>query len=231
IVIEEIEAICRSFLWTGVAMYRRKALVSWDGISVPMKQGGLLIKNLKIWAPRCKSSVFGLNSKPPRRSAPQPAAQQLFTISPFLELPIRRRRRRTPANNASNDDVGEHRMSSVRSPHLRLPRPHIRDGASRTPREASSRLPWMTVKLILTFNLLMLNFISLQLLAVARKNGTIEVVSPMTGQQSFSIPDETEASFSPDDDPIVGLHLFKRNKMQQSSRCYTSACLASYLYY
>ncbi|KAL9261604.1 WD repeat-containing protein [Drosera capensis] len=63
------------------------------------------------------------------------------------------------------------------------------------------------------------------LLAVARKNGTIEVISPMTGQQSFSIPHETEAGTSPDYDLIVGLHLFKRNKMQQSSRCYTSACI------
>ncbi|GAB2221335.1 hypothetical protein Droror1_Dr00012510 [Drosera rotundifolia] len=73
------------------------------------------------------------------------------------------------------------------------------------------------------------------LLAVARKNGRIEVVSPMTGQQSFSMPHVSEAGTSPDDDPIVGLHLFKRNKMQQSLRSCTlvtctvegNACLRS----
>ncbi|GAB2289407.1 hypothetical protein Dimus_023717 [Dionaea muscipula] len=73
------------------------------------------------------------------------------------------------------------------------------------------------------------------LLALARKNGMIEVLSPMNGQLSFSISREAEAVTSLEDDPIAGLHLFKRQRREPSLRSCTlltcttkgDACLRS----
>lgn len=48
-VIEEIEAICRSFLWTGVALNRRMNLVAWSEKCLPKKEGGLGLRHLRAW--------------------------------------------------------------------------------------------------------------------------------------------------------------------------------------
>lgn len=58
------------------------------------------------------------------------------------------------------------------------------------------------------------------LLAVARKNGAIEGVSPINGESFFSISDDGAGS-SPVDDPIVGLHLFKQQTLESPSRSCT----------
>uniref|UniRef100_A0A803M860 Transducin/WD40 repeat-like superfamily protein n=1 Tax=Chenopodium quinoa TaxID=63459 RepID=A0A803M860_CHEQI len=58
------------------------------------------------------------------------------------------------------------------------------------------------------------------LLAVARKNGAIEVLSPVTGELCFSICDDGDDT-SPLDDPIAGLHLFKKRMVESSSRSCT----------
>ncbi|CAO2839690.1 unnamed protein product [Amaranthus hypochondriacus] len=58
------------------------------------------------------------------------------------------------------------------------------------------------------------------LLAVARKNGDIEVLSPITGDVCFSIPDDG-CGTSPVDDRIVGLHLFKKNRVESRTRSCT----------
>lgn len=58
------------------------------------------------------------------------------------------------------------------------------------------------------------------LLAVARKNGAIDVLSPITGESCFSI-DNNGADTLPVDDPIVGLHLFKKRTVESSLRSCT----------
>uniref|UniRef100_A0A803M862 glutathione transferase n=1 Tax=Chenopodium quinoa TaxID=63459 RepID=A0A803M862_CHEQI len=55
------------------------------------------------------------------------------------------------------------------------------------------------------------------LLAVARKNGAIEVLSPVTGELCFSICDDGDDT-SPLDDSIARLHLFKKRMVESSSR-------------
>ncbi|KAJ8448844.1 hypothetical protein Cgig2_011465 [Carnegiea gigantea] len=90
--------------------------------------------------------------------------------------------------------------------------------------------------------------VRLFLLAVARKNGLVSLVpmtekgykdscffhsrsqfveglSPVSGELCFSISD-TDAGTSPQDDPIIGLHLFKRNRSDSPSRsCTLLACM------
>ncbi|XP_021759381.1 WD repeat-containing protein 74-like [Chenopodium quinoa] len=58
------------------------------------------------------------------------------------------------------------------------------------------------------------------LLAVARKNGSIEVLSPVSGELCFSISDDGDDT-PPLDDPIAGLHLFKKRMVESSSRSCT----------
>lgn len=41
-VMKMIEAICRSFLWTGSATVSRRALISWETIYLPQSAGGLM---------------------------------------------------------------------------------------------------------------------------------------------------------------------------------------------
>lgn len=48
-VIKMIEAICRSYLWSGEANVTKIALVVWDKVCLPKSAGGLSILNLKIW--------------------------------------------------------------------------------------------------------------------------------------------------------------------------------------
>ncbi|KAL2940281.1 WD repeat-containing protein 74 [Bienertia sinuspersici] len=58
------------------------------------------------------------------------------------------------------------------------------------------------------------------LLAVARKNGVIEGLSPSTGKSCFSIANDGSGT-SPTEDPIVGLHLFKKQTVESSPRACT----------
>uniref|UniRef100_A0A803NJ73 Uncharacterized protein n=1 Tax=Cannabis sativa TaxID=3483 RepID=A0A803NJ73_CANSA len=48
-VIKEIEAICRSFLWTGKDMMAGAGSISWEKIYTPKKEGGLGIMNIASW--------------------------------------------------------------------------------------------------------------------------------------------------------------------------------------
>ncbi|KAH9622242.1 hypothetical protein KSS87_021325 [Heliosperma pusillum] len=61
------------------------------------------------------------------------------------------------------------------------------------------------------------------LLAVARKNGSIDVMSPKNGEVYFSAPnDSTELAV---DDHIAGLHLFKKQRLDsQSKSCSLLTC-------
>lgn len=52
------------------------------------------------------------------------------------------------------------------------------------------------------------------------KNGMIEGLSPISGDLSFSISD-SDSGASPIDDPIAGLHLFKKNRSESPSRSST----------
>lgn len=55
-VLKSIEAICRSYLWSGEATITKKALVSWEKICMPTNAGGYNLINMKIWnhAALCK---------------------------------------------------------------------------------------------------------------------------------------------------------------------------------
>lgn len=59
------------------------------------------------------------------------------------------------------------------------------------------------------------------LLAVARKGGMIEVCSPINGDVRFTVPNVSDASLQPEDDAVVGLHLFARQKLEMTSRSCT----------
>lgn len=48
-VMKTIEAICRSFLWTGKASNSRKALIAWEKTCLPRSAGGLSIVDIKLW--------------------------------------------------------------------------------------------------------------------------------------------------------------------------------------
>ncbi|PWA67354.1 transducin/WD40 repeat-like superfamily protein [Artemisia annua] len=56
------------------------------------------------------------------------------------------------------------------------------------------------------------------LLAVARKNGVVELLSPINGDIRVSLPSDNQAKVQPDVDNIVGLHLFKKQTSESSSR-------------
>ncbi|CAK8536134.1 unnamed protein product [Lathyrus sativus] len=47
-VIHKIEAMCRSFMWTGGADISRKSPIAWDNVCRPLNYGGLGIIDLKI---------------------------------------------------------------------------------------------------------------------------------------------------------------------------------------
>ncbi|XP_039037771.1 WD repeat-containing protein 74-like [Hibiscus syriacus] len=63
------------------------------------------------------------------------------------------------------------------------------------------------------------------LLAVARKNGAIEILNPLNGELSFSVSDVSNVGVRPEDNAIVGLHLFRKQRVElTSSSCTLLAC-------
>uniref|UniRef100_A0A5B6YIU9 Putative WD repeat-containing protein 74 isoform X1 n=1 Tax=Davidia involucrata TaxID=16924 RepID=A0A5B6YIU9_DAVIN len=58
-------------------------------------------------------------------------------------------------------------------------------------------------------------------LAVARKSGLIEVLNPLNGDLCVSISNAAGADFRPEDDAFVGLHIFKKQRLELSSRSHT----------
>jgi hypothetical protein len=46
----------------------------------------------------------------------------------------------------------------------------------------------------------------------------IEICSPINGDVRFSVPNVSDAGLQPEDDAVVGLHLFARQKLELSSR-------------
>ncbi|XWS60298.1 hypothetical protein CRYUN_Cryun07bG0024300 [Craigia yunnanensis] len=59
------------------------------------------------------------------------------------------------------------------------------------------------------------------LIAVARKSGVIEVLNPLNGELSVTVSNVGNASARPEDDAIVGLHLFRRQRLELTSRSCT----------
>ncbi|CAL5375210.1 unnamed protein product [Camellia sinensis] len=59
------------------------------------------------------------------------------------------------------------------------------------------------------------------LLAVARKNGLIEVINPLNGDVRVSITNITSDDLLPEDNAIVGLHMLKKQRLELSSRSCT----------
>ncbi|KAJ4963468.1 hypothetical protein NE237_023407 [Protea cynaroides] len=59
------------------------------------------------------------------------------------------------------------------------------------------------------------------MLAVARKNGLIEVLNPLNGDLRVTITKVGDAVHAPEDDPVGGLHLFRRERCDLSSRLCT----------
>jgi hypothetical protein len=48
-VLHKINAICRSFLWSGGAVITRKAHVAWNYVCSPKASGGLNLLSLEEW--------------------------------------------------------------------------------------------------------------------------------------------------------------------------------------
>ncbi|XP_070013606.1 uncharacterized protein LOC142176111 [Nicotiana tabacum] len=48
-VMKMVEAICRSFLWTGSSTVSKKASVSWEKVCLPQVAGDLNVMNLVFW--------------------------------------------------------------------------------------------------------------------------------------------------------------------------------------
>ncbi|KAM1981639.1 hypothetical protein ACFX15_038107 [Malus domestica] len=59
------------------------------------------------------------------------------------------------------------------------------------------------------------------LLAVARRNGTIEVLNPLNGDLRFSVTNSSNNGVQPEDDPVAGLHLLARKNLELASRSCT----------
>lgn len=59
------------------------------------------------------------------------------------------------------------------------------------------------------------------LVAVARKSGVVELISPINGDLRVSLPSGNQADVPSQEDNIVGLHLFKKQKSESSSRSCT----------
>ncbi|XVE56625.1 hypothetical protein DITRI_Ditri04bG0025700 [Diplodiscus trichospermus] len=65
------------------------------------------------------------------------------------------------------------------------------------------------------------------LLAVARKSGVIEVLNPLNGELSVTVSNVGNANARPEDDAIVGLHLFRRQRLELTTRsCTLLTCTA-----
>lgn len=67
----------------------------------------------------------------------------------------------------------------------------------------------------------MIDRFSEPLLGVARKNGLIEVLSPVNGNLQASIPSASQTDVCREGDSIVGLHLFRKQSVEPSSRLCT----------
>lgn len=48
-VIDELETLCRDFLWGSKEDRRRPALVAWDNLCLPELSGGIGLKNIRLW--------------------------------------------------------------------------------------------------------------------------------------------------------------------------------------
>ncbi|XP_020410456.1 WD repeat-containing protein 74 isoform X3 [Prunus persica] len=59
------------------------------------------------------------------------------------------------------------------------------------------------------------------LLAVARRNGTVEVLNPLNGDLRFSVSNASINGVQSEDDPVAGLHLFAKKKSELASRSCT----------
>ncbi|XP_044486699.1 WD repeat-containing protein 74 [Mangifera indica] len=59
------------------------------------------------------------------------------------------------------------------------------------------------------------------LLAVARKSGLIEILNPLNGDLRLSISNVSDTGVRPEDDAVIGLHLFRRQRLESSSRSCT----------
>lgn len=52
-ILKNIEAICRSFLWSNGEEITRRSPVAWDDVCAPKKSGGLQIISLVDWNKAC----------------------------------------------------------------------------------------------------------------------------------------------------------------------------------
>lgn len=59
------------------------------------------------------------------------------------------------------------------------------------------------------------------LLGVARKNGLVELLSPINGVVQVSVSNDNQTGSSAEDDAITGLHLFGRKQLESSSKLCT----------
>lgn len=48
-ILQEIERICRAFLWSGDSSSRKPGYVKWQQVCIPKYAGGLGIRNIKFW--------------------------------------------------------------------------------------------------------------------------------------------------------------------------------------
>lgn len=65
------------------------------------------------------------------------------------------------------------------------------------------------------------------LLAVARKNGLTDILNPLNGDLRVAISNAGDSGAQPEEDGIVGLHLFKRQREESSPRsCTLLTCTA-----
>lgn len=59
-VIIEVEAICRTFLWSGSDHPSSNSHVAWDMVCLPYDKGGLNLRNFLLWNRAVVLSNYGL---------------------------------------------------------------------------------------------------------------------------------------------------------------------------
>ncbi|XP_058771889.1 uncharacterized protein LOC131645230 [Vicia villosa] len=57
-VTKKLEAMCRSFLWTGKGEITRKSPIAWDRVCGPKSNGGLDVINLEAWNKTCLTKLL-----------------------------------------------------------------------------------------------------------------------------------------------------------------------------
>lgn len=63
-VIHCVEAVCRSFLWTGMDKVTRKSPVAWKSVCKPKKNGGLNLIDMMTWNKACMvKNLWNLSGK------------------------------------------------------------------------------------------------------------------------------------------------------------------------